>query len=210
MKGYVKLRRGILDHFKVMSSSEIKVYIGVLILANFKTAVVNITLAELAEIISLDKKITMDSLHRLDKFGYVKYTPAKNQWHTTSVKILKYNAKVNNTIPTPTATPTAVPTAVPTAKAVNGNKDKELPESQEVLRSIKKREEDADIKFIVTLKTNFAYSHIDIDTELGKMDAWLLAHKGRKKTRRFVVNWLNKIEKPLEILELKHKYGGPL
>ena len=42
------------------------------------------------------------------------------------------------------------------------------------------------------------------------MDAWLLAHKGRKKTRRFVVNWLNKIEKPLEILELKHKYGGPL
>jgi hypothetical protein len=29
------------------------------------------------------------------------------------------------------------------------------------------------------------------------MDAWLLAHPGRKKTRQFVINWLNKVEPAL-------------
>ena len=53
--------------------------------------------------------------------------------------------------------------------------------------------------FIQSLKTNTAYSHINIDQELGKMDAWLLARPGRKKTRRFIVAWLNRIEKPLPI-----------
>ena len=53
--------------------------------------------------------------------------------------------------------------------------------------------------FLTSLKVNASYSHIDIDTELGKMDAWLLAHKGRQKTKRFIVNWLNKIERPLLI-----------
>ena len=33
------------------------------------------------------------------------------------------------------------------------------------------------------------------------MDAWLLTHRGRKKTRRFVVNWLNKIDKPMETVK---------
>lgn len=51
--------------------------------------------------------------------------------------------------------------------------------------------------FITTLKANKAYAHIDIDRELGKMDAWLSTNN-RKKTRKFVVNWLNKIDKPLE------------
>lgn len=51
--------------------------------------------------------------------------------------------------------------------------------------------------FLTTLKTNPAYKGIDIDTELAKMDAWLSAHKGRQKTKRFIINWLNKIEAPL-------------
>lgn len=56
----------------------------------------------------------------------------------------------------------------------------------------------SDQDFIQSLKTNKAYQHISIDHELGKMDAWLSVHPQRKKTRRFVVNWLNKIEKPME------------
>lgn len=42
------------------------------------------------------------------------------------------------------------------------------------------------------------YDYIDIDTELKRIDAWLLTHPDRKKTRRFVTNWLNRIEKPME------------
>lgn len=41
---------------------------------------------------------------------------------------------------------------------------------------------------------NPAYSHIDIPRELHKMDAWLAANPGRKKTERFIINWLNRIE----------------
>jgi len=44
------------------------------------------------------------------------------------------------------------------------------------------------------LKTNPAYSHIDIPRELHKMDAWISANPGRKKTERFIINWLNRIE----------------
>ena len=55
--------------------------------------------------------------------------------------------------------------------------------------------------FISSLKQNLAYSHIDIDNELHKMDAWLLLpkNKGRKKTSRFILNWISKIEKPFPI-----------
>ncbi len=53
--------------------------------------------------------------------------------------------------------------------------------------------------FLPALKANPAYKHIDIDNELNKMDAWLMTHPGRQKTQRFVVNWLNKIDKPIGI-----------
>lgn len=53
-------------------------------------------------------------------------------------------------------------------------------------------------EFINSLKTNSAYTHINLGAELAKMDAWLLTRPGRKKTKRFVLNWLNKIEPPLE------------
>lgn len=55
----------------------------------------------------------------------------------------------------------------------------------------------SDDEFLKNLKTNSAYKYIDIDNELGKMDSWLLVHKGRQKTRRFIVNWLNKIDRPI-------------
>ena len=56
-----------------------------------------------------------------------------------------------------------------------------------------------DTEFISSLKENPAYKGIAIDTELSKMDAWLLTRPQRKKTRSFIVNWLNKIDKPMEI-----------
>lgn len=58
----------------------------------------------------------------------------------------------------------------------------------------------SDEHFIDELKKNVAYKHLNIDVELGKMDAWLLTPKGRgrKKTRTFVVGWLNRIDAPME------------
>ena len=49
------------------------------------------------------------------------------------------------------------------------------------------------------LKANPAYAGIDLDRESAKMDAWLSLppHKHRKKTKKFIVNWLNKIDVPV-------------
>jgi hypothetical protein len=61
----------------------------------------------------------------------------------------------------------------------------------------------SEAEWLATIKANKAYSHIDIDAELDKMDAWLSTRPSRQKTRRFVVNWLNKIDKPMG-----GKHGG--
>lgn len=54
----------------------------------------------------------------------------------------------------------------------------------------------SDADFIAVLKNNPAYKNIDIETELHKMDVWLLTPKarGRKRTRKFIVNWLNRVD----------------
>ncbi len=57
----------------------------------------------------------------------------------------------------------------------------------------------SDDQFLDSLKSSPAYHGIDIDRELARMDAWLLTPKarGRKKTRQFIVNWLNRIDRPM-------------
>lgn len=59
----------------------------------------------------------------------------------------------------------------------------------------------SDDEFLEALRKNPAYSHLDITDHLHFMDSWLLAHPGRKKTRRFIVNWLNRQEKPLQLVK---------
>lgn len=49
------------------------------------------------------------------------------------------------------------------------------------------------------LRKNPAYVHIQFDQEFGKMQEWLKLHEGRKLTKRFILNWLNKIEVPISI-----------
>jgi DNA-binding PadR family transcriptional regulator len=51
-----------------------------------------------------------------------------------------------------------------------------------------------DDAFIAQLASN--NPRIDMDTELRKMDNWLLAHPNRQKTRPFVTNWINRCATP--------------
>lgn len=55
----------------------------------------------------------------------------------------------------------------------------------------------SDSEWLESIRTNSAYAHVDLTAELGRMDLWLSANPQRKKTRRFIVNWLNRIEKPI-------------
>jgi hypothetical protein len=56
-----------------------------------------------------------------------------------------------------------------------------------------------DLEWFNELRHNPAYAHIDFAREEGRMDAWLTLpkNKNRKKTRRFILNWLNKIDAPI-------------
>ena len=74
---------------------------------------------------------------------------------------------------------------------------REVPADQAPRATAKPKQTDEE--FLSTLKANPAYAHLDFTAEMGRMDAWLLAHPGRKKTRQFVVNWLNKIERPIAV-----------
>lgn len=57
----------------------------------------------------------------------------------------------------------------------------------------------ADDAFVVALKVLPAYEGVDVDRELSKMDAWLMTPRahGKRKTRGFVVNWLNRAERTM-------------
>jgi hypothetical protein len=51
------------------------------------------------------------------------------------------------------------------------------------------------------VRSNPAYTNLNIDQELGKMDAWLSTRPQKQKTRRFIINWLNRAEKPVNGLQ---------
>lgn len=52
------------------------------------------------------------------------------------------------------------------------------------------------LEYVRSLARGKAYGHIEADRELTKMLAWIGANPGRKLTKRFIVNWLNRIEAP--------------
>ena len=83
-------------------------------------------------------------------------------------------------------------------RGVQGCKDKD-----------KDKDYDKDKDIIATLKANSAYKHINFTHELAKMDVWLSrpANKGRKKTERFMLNWFNKIDPPVETTPKKAERG---
>jgi len=56
----------------------------------------------------------------------------------------------------------------------------------------KRESKPVDEAWIADLKRH--YPTIDVDEELRKMDAWIALHPGRRKTRKFIVGWLNRCQ----------------
>lgn len=73
----------------------------------------------------------------------------------------------------------------------------ELEESRPSSSTVKRKLTDEE--FWEFLKASPAYRHVDFEREDGKMDVWLSLpkNKHRKKTRSFIVGWINKIEPPV-------------
>jgi len=59
----------------------------------------------------------------------------------------------------------------------------------------------SDEEWLNTLKSNPAYSHIDFEVEMGKLDAWLSKpeNRGKQKTHQRILNWLGKVERPINL-----------
>ena len=72
-----------------------------------------------------------------------------------------------------------------------------IKESKVNKSKVNKSNKKQQLPFLEILKNNPTYSHVDFDHELGKMDVWLGRNPGRKKTEKFVLNWINKIDKPV-------------
>lgn len=64
-----------------------------------------------------------------------------------------------------------------------------------------------DSDFLNDLKTKSAYSAINVTLELEKAETWCAANH-RTCTRRFFVNWLNRVEKPLAIPKPQSRVGA--
>ena len=77
-----------------------------------------------------------------------------------------------------------------------------LPSQSEVNNPAKRNPKSRDTRtteeFVEYLKQT--YDWVDVDTELKRIDAWLArpVNKDRKKTRKFVENWIARSEKPME------------
>lgn len=52
------------------------------------------------------------------------------------------------------------------------------------------------------------YSYLDIEVQKKKMQAWLLVNPGRQLTQKFIVNWLNKQDKPVNGKITINQNGG--
>ena len=71
------------------------------------------------------------------------------------------------------------------------------PTKETIQKKTKQKKVLSDDEFLASLKEKFTW--VDFEQEMAKIDAWLLANPGRQKTRRFVVKWLSKVQKPMQI-----------
>ena len=67
-------------------------------------------------------------------------------------------------------------------------------------RAIRASAKTVDGDFVAGLKSKSAYEGIDIDRELSKAQSWAEVNR-RNCTPRFLVNWLNRVERPIAATE---------
>ena len=93
----------------------------------------------------------------------------------------------------------------------NSNSNSNSGKRREESKTPPARSDFSEESFWEALQKNPAYRHTNLEIEKGKMVAWLSLpkNKNRKLTRQFALNWLNKIETPLEESHGKTKNSFP-
>ena len=120
----------------------------------------------------------------------------ENRWLKDNAVITKDNTVI--TLPN-TGQPEAVTITETEAESVTEAVQTTKPKSKEVVVSGKPKRpapKQTDEEWLLSVKENIAYQHINIDVEISKAQLWA-ANKNRKCSRGFLLNWFNKIEAPL-------------
>lgn len=103
MKGYVQLRRGILDHLSIFTMAETKVYIALLCLVDHKTGQANLSMDKLAEATGYSRRHVQDAVKRLEALKYIKVKRSNNRWQDSHFAVTKFD----NSSKKPTSTVTS-------------------------------------------------------------------------------------------------------
>lgn len=79
-------------------------------------------------------------------------------------------------------------------------------------KPFKKNTEEDRRDFLTNLRTDPFYAHVDFDVELERMRRWLARpeNKARRMTERFVLRWLEKIDRPVEVSGNGNGTGKPI
>ena len=95
-RGYVQLRRGILDHLPNMSGAACKVYVALLCMADHRTGEVRLTVRELAVQAGMSAAYVAQALRELEQplpgrtEGYVVWHRGSNRFTDSVVQVTRY------------------------------------------------------------------------------------------------------------------------
>lgn len=146
--------------------------------------------------------------------GLIRSTRDGDKLRVTSPNLLKYRdeyskksghspdkLRTNSGLRTEAETDTEVQTETDTEKKTEVVTPTPKPKAKKQVLS--------DDEWLDKLRNDPTYSHVDIDTEYGKAQNWC-EERRRQCTRRFFINWLNRIEKPMNASGLKKQevYAG--
>ena len=165
------------------------------------------------------------SLLELDRAGLIQlyYTEKRDRRYGQFVTWKTYNPRCRYGSKWP---PPPAVQSVPLAQPTNGNHVESAPvaangqlladlgaphTSSSYHRHLREKKNGtlSDVEWFDQLKKNPTYSHVDFEREDKEMDKWLARHPGRKKTRRFIENWLNKVEPPVKIQHTRKLFTKP-
>lgn len=99
------------------------------------------------------------------------------------------DARAGETAYPPSPSPTPSPKPTPSYKNTD---DEESPSVAPKKTRKPKEEPPVDHAWICEMSRSPAYENKDIWGEFDKMEMWISVHPGRKLTRKFAINWLNK------------------
>lgn len=134
-----------------------------------------------------------------------RYLTKKQREHRTAVDCQQPSTTVNNCQHTSTAVnPPEADTNTEPLKASSTSSNRLSHDHLMKAKTSKSgnsgggRKSVSDEEWLRSIGANEAYAGIDIRLELARMDAWLSTRPGRKKTRKFIVNWLNRVDKQIK------------